>query len=115
MMVTLCVIFCVSTIIVVKCILPGLHLCSSFCYNDFLLLHYLHNYHLKKINLLFYCANAANLINEVMSILQILDYYQIFTVTEDLVINLFVQKVFLSTSFYYFLETNYQESLVQEV
>lgn len=44
-----------------------------------------------------------NLISGVMSILQILDYFQIFTNTLDPVVNLFVQKTNLST-FYYFLE-----------
>ena len=48
-----------------------------------------------------------------MVILQILDYFLIFTVTKDSSHNLFVHKVFLSTSFHYFLEMNYQELFVE--
>lgn len=40
-----------------------------------------------------------NLISKVMSIVQILGYFQIFTITQDPVINLFVQKAFLSIFF----------------
>lgn len=55
-----------------------------------------------------------NLISKVMLIVQILGYFQIFTITQDPVINLFVQKAFLSM--FLLLPCNdYQEVQVQEV